>query len=245
METTWSVVQKLGLVVEEPESEQCLVYGSSDPYPNPAELILTQLIASRYQLGWRFFTYEHGKNLFPLNELTPQPPKTFLLEHLIPHELTLGEMGQEVFRIRRETVIVGHLPNGSVLRVTSNPFRKWSGDWASMTIHQFHEAGGWLGGTAIHFLLRLWAEGQPEVFYPCPYQEKGRVYETYRGFPRPLFVLTSFIRFIPPARMGLPEWAPAPWSYWLSLPAAFRRRVRKEVKKRIWSGERRIEIPLP
>jgi hypothetical protein len=246
METTWSVVQKLGLVVEEPEPEQCLVYGSSDPYPNPAEFLLTQLVAKRHQLGWQFFTYRNGKNLpVSVDPYWVNPPGIFNLETIVPKDLTLGEIAQEIWWLRKEPSIIAHLPGRAPLRATSEPERKWPREWASYTIHQLHEAGGWFGGSSIHFLLRLWAEEREWVLYICPFQEKGRVYDIYRGFKRPLFVPTPFMRFAPPSRLGLPEWAPAPWSYWLSLPAAFRRRVRKEVKKRIWFGERRIEIPLP
>jgi hypothetical protein len=142
-------------------------------------------------------------------------------------------------------VVIAHIPGGNPLRATSDPWKKWSGDWASYDIHQLHEAGGWLGGSSIHYLLRLWAEEREWVLFICPFQEKGRVYEIYAGL-RPAFIPTPFMRFVPPARLGLPSWAPSPWSYWKSLPAAFRRRVKKEVKWRIWSsGERRIEIPLP
>jgi hypothetical protein len=244
--TTWAVVQSLGLVVSRPEPDKILVYGSSDPYPNPAEFLLTQLVAKRHQLGWQFFVYKHGRNLpFSVDDRWVNPLGVFNLEFILPKDLTLGEIARKVFRLRQEPVVIAHIPWGATLRATSNPERKWSGGWANATIPQLHETGGWLGGSAIHFILRLWAENRPDVLYVCPFQEKGRVYEIYRGFKRPLFVLASFIRFIPPARMGLPDWAPAPWSYWLSLPAAFRRRVRKEVKKRIWSGERRIEIQLP
>ena len=245
-ETNWGVVQDLGLVVEKPEPGQVLVYGSADPLPNPAEFMLTQLVAARYRLGWGFFIYRNGKNLnlFPLNELTSHPPGVFCLEAIIPKELTLGDMAQQIWRLRQEPVIVAHRPDGCVLRATSHPSRNWSGRWTNATISQLHQAGGWLGGSGIHYVLRLWAEERPWVLYICPFQEKGRVYEIYAGLSRPAFILTPFLRFVPPARLGLPSWAPAPWGYWLSLPAAVRRRVKKEVRRRLW-WERRIEIPLP
>jgi hypothetical protein len=174
------------------------------------------------------------------------PPGVFYLEEILPRDMTLGEMALKIWQLRQEPVIVAHLANGtSTLRTTSDPYRKWSGEWRSATIHQLHRAGGWLGGSSIHFLLRLWAENRKEVLFICPFQEKGRVYEIYAGLSRPAFVLTPFLRFVPPKKLGLPDWAPSPWGYWLSLPAAFRRRVRKEVMRRIWSGEHRIEIPLP
>jgi hypothetical protein len=245
MGDSWDVVRKLGLVVSRPEPGQMLAYGSADPYPNPAELLLTQLVASRHALGWKFFVYQNGKNLkFPLNEIESVPPGVFLLEQIIPEGLTLGDMAQEVWRLRQEPSIIAHLPGGITLRATSDPSRKWSGGWGQRTIPQLHQAGGWLGGSSIHFLLRLWAEERPWVIFACPFQEKGRVYEIYAGL-RPAFIPTPFLRFVPPARLGLPSWAPAPWHYWFSLPAAFRRRVRKEVMRRLFSGERRIEIPLP
>jgi hypothetical protein len=243
---TWDVVQNLGLVAR-PEPDKILVYGSSDPYPNPAELLLTQLVASRYQMGWRFFVYRHGRNL-PMTVDDPQwvnPPGVFYLESILPKDLTLEEMAREIWFLREEPAIVAHLPGGATLRATSDPYRKWSGEWRSVTIHQLHRSGGWLGGSAIHYLLRLWAEEREWVLFACPFQEKGRVYDIYRGFKRPLFILNPFVRFIPPSQLGLPEWAPATWHYWKSLPASFRRRVRKEVRRKLKNGERRIEIPLP
>jgi hypothetical protein len=246
MGTTWSVVQELGLVASQPVPEKVLIYGSADPLPNPAELMLTQLVASSCKLGWQFFVYKHGRNLpLHVDDRWVNPLGVFNFEFIIPQGLTLGETAREVFRLRQETVIVAHLPNGSVLRATSDPYRKWSGEWRSATIHQLHRAGGWLGGSAIHFLLRLWAEEREWVLFACPFQEKGRVYDIYRGFKRPLFILTPFVRFIPPSQLGLPEWAPATWHYWKSLPASFRRRVRKEVMRKLKNGERRIEIQLP
>jgi hypothetical protein len=249
--TTWAVVQGLGLVVPRPEPGQCLVYGSADPLPNPAELMLTQLVASRYKLSWNFFVYLNGNNLPMLNQkvdyrfLRPNPVNVFNLESIIPKELTLGELGREIWRLRQEPTIIAHLSNGSKIRATSDPHKKWPSDWSSKTIHQLHKASGWLGGSSIHYLLRLWAEDRPWVIFACPFQEKGRVYEIYRGFKRPLFILVSFIRFVPPTRLGLPDWAPAPWLHWLSLPASYRKKVRREVMRRLFSGERRIEIQLP
>ena len=242
---SWSVVKNLGLVVEKPEG--VLIYGSADPLPNPAEFLLTQLVAKRHHLGWQFFVYKHGRNLpVSVDDRWVNPPGVFDLETIISKGLTLGEMAREIWMFRNEPTIVGHLANGAVLRATSDPWKKWSGDWASYTIPQLHQAGGWLGGSAIHYLLRLWAEERPWVLFACPLQGKGRVYSLYAGLSRPAFVLTPFLRFVPPKKLGLPDWAPAPWHYWRSLPAAFRRRVRKEVMRRLKKGEeRRIEIQLP
>jgi hypothetical protein len=250
--TTWAVVQSLGLVVSRPEPGKVLVYGTSDPLPNPAELMLTQLVASRYKLSWNFFVYLNGNNLpIMLNQkvdyrfLRPNPENVFNLEFIIPKELTLGELGKVIWELRREPTIIAHLSNGSKIRATSDPNKKWPSDWSSKTIHQLHKAGGWLGGSSIHLLLRLWAENRKEVLFICPFQEKGRVYEIYRGFKRPLFILVPFLRFVPPLKLGLPDWAPAPWLYWLSLPRSYRKKVRREVMGRLLSGERRIEIQLP
>ena len=245
MSTSWKVVQQLGLVVESPNSE-LLVYGSADPLPNPAELYMTQIVASRYKMGWMFFVYSHGKNLLmTVPRGWVNPPGVFNLENIIPPNLTLGEIARAIWQLRKEATIIAHLSPNSLLRATFYPEKKWLKGVHEMTIRQLHEAGGWLGGSAIHFLLRLWAEEMEEVLYLCPFQEKGRVYEIYKGVRRKLFLLTPFVRFVPPARLGFPSWVPTPWWYWRSLPASFRRRVRKEVKKRMLLGERRIEIPLP
>jgi len=242
---SWAVVSELGLVVKPTPTHGVVVYGSADPLPNPAELMLTQLVASRYKLDSWFFVYEHGKNLHMPSDVDSRslPPQVFYLESIVP-EITLGDMAREIYRLRQEPVVVAHTPS-TTLRATSRPEEKWSGGWDCFTIRQLHKKEGWLGGSAIHYLLRLWAEKMEEVLYICPFQEKGRVYEIYKGVSRPLFILAPFVKFVPPARLKLPEWAPAPWGYWLSLPASFRRRVRKKVKRRILSGERRIEIPLP
>jgi hypothetical protein len=251
--TTWAVVQGLGLVVSRPEPGQCLVYGSSDPLPNPAELMLTQLVASRYKLSWNFFVYLNGNNLpIMLNQkvvdyrfLRPNSENVFNLESIIPKELTLGELAKEIWRLRQEPTIIAHLSNGFKIRATSDPHKKWPSAASSKTIHQLHKTNGWLGGSAIHFILRLWAEERHDILYICPFQKKGRVYDIYRGFKRPLFILVPFLRFVPPLKLGLPDWAPAPWLYWLSLPAFYRKKVRMEVMRRLFSGECRIEIQLP
>lgn len=246
-ESTWEVVRALGLVVEKPKPSQVLLYGSSDPLPNPAEIMLTQVVASRYEIKWQFFIYRHGRNLpMSVNEklLQSLPPQVFYLEDVIPKDLTLGEMAQEIFRLRKECVIVAHLSDGRLLRATSQPEKKWSGHWASATIVELHKAGGWLGGSSIYYLLRLLAEERNEVLYLCPFQSKGRVYRIFAGM-RPLFVLVPFVRLVPPDRLGLPSWAPTPPEYWLSLKPEIRVRIRKEVEKKVLSGEFRIEIPLP
>jgi hypothetical protein len=246
METTWAVVQELGLVVSQPEPEKVLIYGSADPLPNPAELLLTQLVARRHHLGWQFFVYKHGRNLpVSVDDRWVNPLGVFNLEFILPKDLTLGEIAREVFRLRQEPVIVAHLRDGGVLRATTNPQGKWPGGWYTMTISQLHKTNGWLGGSSIHYLLRLWAEEREWILYICPFSSKGRVYEIYRGFKRPLFVLVPFLRFVPPTKLGLPDWAPTPWGYWLSLSASYRRQVRKEVMRRLKNGEWRIEIQLP
>lgn len=246
MDTTWAVVQSLGIMVEKPEPGQILVYGSADPMPNPAELLLTYFVAKRYKIKWQFFSYRHGKNLpMTVDGKSVKSPRFFYFEDFIDQSITLGEISQQVFKLRKESTIIAHIPGGISLRATSDPSRKWSGRWHAVTIFQLHQVGGWLGGSGIHYILRLLAERKKWVLYICPFQEKGRVYEIYRGFGRPLFVPTPFVRFIPPARLGLPSWSPTPWNYWLYLPAAFRRLIRKEVMRRLFSGERRIEIPLP
>jgi hypothetical protein len=246
MDTTWSVVKNLGLVVEKPEPGQCLVYGSADPLPNPAELMLTQLVASCYKLRWQFFIYRHGRNIpMPVDPRWVNPPVVFYFENIIPEGLTLDEIAKEVFRLRQEPAIVAHLGLPNPLRATNKPETKWPSTWSKLTVAHLHDLGGWLGGSAIHLILRLWAEDRKEVLFTCPFQEKGRVYTLYAGLSRPAFVLTPFVRFVPPDKLGLPPWAPAPWGYWRTLPASFRRRVRKEVMWRLKNGERRIEIPLP
>ncbi|GIW67444.1 MAG: hypothetical protein KatS3mg096_312 [Candidatus Parcubacteria bacterium] len=242
METTWELVQGLGLVVEKPLNEGIIVYGSADPLPNPAELILTQLVSSSRQLPLRFFVYRHCRNLhleIPTNFVCP--PGVFYLEDIIFQDLLLSEMAREIFRLRNsEPVIICYLP-----RPGREPKKFRGTDVPRITIAELHQEGGWLGGNAIHFILRLYAEEHPEVLYICPFQRKGRVYEIYKGMRRKIFILTPFLRLIPPPRLGLPEWAPTPWTYWLSLPASFRRRVRKIINHRLFAGERRIEITLP
>lgn len=244
-ESTWGVVQKLGLIIEgEPRSNAVLYYGTSDPLPNPAELLLTQLVASRYGLHWQFFVYRHGKNLLShgMGSL-PRIPGVFYLEEIMSEDLTLGELAQQIWTLRGEPVIVAHFGGGSgkVIRATSKPTASISG----VTIRDLHQSGGWIGGSAIHYFLRRLTEEVEDAIFPCPFQEKGRVYRIYKGVSRPVFILTPFVHLIPPTRLGLPSWAPTPWSYWISLPASYRRLVRKELADRIFSGEERIEIRLP
>jgi len=241
---SWSIVNQLGLAIKRP-TYGVVVYGSADPLPNPAELLLTQLVAEHYRLGWKFFNYCHGKNLYTtVSEIWPNPQGVFNLESIIPLDLTLGKISEEIWKLRKEPVIVAHLSDGSTLRATSCPEKKWSKRRCQMTICDLHRFGGWLGGSAIHYLLRIWAEKEDDVLFICPFQEKGHVYHIYRGIKRKLFILTPFLKFVPPKRLMLPDWAPAPWEYWQNLPASLRKRVKKKAKALIFSGDRRIEINL-
>ncbi|GEM_PF-3423429 len=249
-DSSWGVVLALGLATDKPEPDQLLVYGSSDPQPNPAELLLLEVVAKLFGLNFRFFVYRNGKNM-PMEKLPEEVklPWLFYLEDIIPPGLTLGEMAVAIWKLRDEPAVVAHLPQ-STLRATSEPTKKWPKGVPNLTVHDLHELGGYLGGSGIHYVLAEWAKKMPRVLYLCPYQKKGRVYEVYQKFkeevevPRPLFVPTPFVHFKPPKNLGLPEWAPTPWYYWRSLPAAYRRRVRKEVERRI-KREKRIEIYIP
>jgi len=240
--TTWGVVAELGLVAQPDEmSNGIVMYGSADPAPNPAELILTQLTASQLGLPWRFFIYIHGRNLVLSDSYSrPIPRWVSPLEELIP-EVSLRQLAEDVWRLRQEPAVVAHRPDGRPIRATSK-----TKDIPDITLSRLHQMGGWLGGSGIHYLLRKYAEKHHEVLYICPFQTKGRVYEIYRGFGRELFVLTPFVRFSP--RFAPQGWEPITWYEWLSLPAAARRRARRWIKQELKNffcrGEpRRIEVP--
>ena len=250
---SWQVVSELGLVVEKPEKDEILVYGSSDPTPNPAELLMVQLISSYFDLDYRFFIYEHGKNFkFYYNDskIEINVPKIFRLEDIIPPMLTLGEMCEQIWNLRKEAVIVMHLHENTKVRACSVPERKYSKDILDWTINDLHYLGAWLGGAGIEYILRLCAEKNSNILYVVPYQSKGLVFQIYRDFPRKLFVLSPFIKFVPPQKLSLPNWAPLPWDYWRSLPASYRKEVKKYLKQKMKVFfERkevlRIEIPIP
>lgn len=245
-DSSWGVVisEDIGITDLEVCKGKFLVYGSADPLPNPGELLLIESVAS--ELGtwdWNFFVYGHGKNLpMEVPEGWCPPPGIFYLEKIIPQGLTLREMAEAVFRLRREPVILAHMPNGRHLRATSHVK-----EVPDITISDLHEQGGWLGGSAIHYLLRLWAEKHPEIIYICPYQQKGRVYRVYRGVVRPLFVLVPFVRLCPPPGLAPGGWEPLPWGIWRVLSSRARRIARqwvcREIKKFFRSGEPlRIEL---
>jgi len=237
---SWGVVQKLGLVAQ-PQPGLVLVYGSADPLPNPAELLLTQLVANKLGLGWRFFVYRNGKNLALDAGDYVNPPGVFNLESIIPEELSLRQLAKEIWNLRGEPVVIAHHPDGRPIRATSK-----TKNIPNVTLGQLHTEGGWFGGNTIHFLLRKYAEEHTEVVYLCPFQTKGLVYRVYEGIDRPLFILTPFIRIAP--KEVFEGWEPITWSEWLSLPAAARRQarriIRRELERFFRRGEpRRIEVP--
>jgi hypothetical protein len=233
----------LGLVAQ-PKPDQVVVYGSADPLPNPAELMLTQLVAHRLGIGWRFFVHRHGKNLvLDVPENCVNPPGVFYFENIIPEDINLRALAEEVWRFREEPVVIAHRPDGRSIRAS-----KKVKDVPDVTISQLHAKGGWPGGSAIHFLLRRYAEKHPEVLYICPFQQKGRVYEIYKGVGRGLFILTPFVRIAPPSEEAPGGWEPLSWKRWRSLPAAARRLARSWIKQELknffrWGGPPRIEIP--
>lgn len=246
LESSWSVVKHLGLEVRKVHSNNFIFYGSSDPQPNPAELILTQLTGSHFKLEWRFFVYLHGRNLPVKNLENRLPPYILYLEDIIPKSFSLLQLAREIYRLRKEPVIICYIPR------ENNPRQCYRGtDVPNITVDELHNYGGWLGGNAIHYFLRLFAQENNDVLYICPFQQKGRVYEIYKGLNRPLFILTPFVRFIPPSFLTLdngeplPSWAPCPWGYWLSLPASVRRRVKKILQNQLFNDYVRIEIKLP
>lgn len=246
-DSNWGVVSRLGLeiVPKKLNGPRTLVYGSADPLPNPAELILIQLTASKLGLGWRFFVYKHGRNLpMFVPENWNNLPGVFDLENIVPSDLSLRELAKEIFLLRREPVIVAHRPDGRTIRATSTKLA----DIPDITINVLHEQGGWLGGAAIHFILRLWAEKDPGVVYLCPFSSKGRVYEVYKGVGRQLFVLSPFVHIQPPPSMTSNVWEPITWNLWRTIPATARRHawrlIRREIKRFFrWGEPRRIEIP--
>jgi len=241
--TTWGVVTELGLVAQPDEmSNGIVMYGSADPAPNPAELILTQLVASRLGMPWRFFVYRHGKNFAKNTESSWyfNPPGVFDLERITP-AVNLRELAAEIWNLRHEPVIIAHRPDGRPIRATAK-----TKDVPSLSIGQLHAEGGWLGGSSIHYILRLYAEEHREVICICPFQTKGRVYQLYQGVGRGLFVLTPFVRIAPPVAPG--GWEPLTWSEWRALPEIARRRAYQLIKEQLENffrdGEpRRIELP--
>lgn len=239
---SWDVVRGLNLVVE--KAEGVLLYGSSDPMPNPSELLLTQEVAAILGSDWRFFVYRHGKNI-PI--VVPKdyvnPPGVFDLETIIPQDLNLRDVATKVFQLRREPVVVAHRSDGRPIRATTR-----EKEVPDIKIHELHASGGWLGGSAIHYILRLYAEKNRNILYICPFQTKGRVYEIYAGMGRKLFCLTPFVRIAPPPRLAPQGWEPLDWNLWRALPRSARHTARliiKEVLKEFFRrGEpRRIEIP--
>lgn len=247
-DSTWGVVQNLGLEVtlREEVKTKTVVYGSADPLPNPGEFLLTELIATRFlQMTWQFFVYCHGKNLpMAVPPAYVKPRRVFSLEEIIPQGMSLKEMAAEIFRLRQEPVVVAHLKD-KVIRATTK-----IKDVPCLTIGELHQEDGWLGGSSIHFLLRLYAEEKGDVVYLCPFSSKGRVYLIYQGVKRPLFIFTPFVRIQPPPQMAPGGWEPLPWLYWLSLPAIAHQRARKLIEKSIerflQCGDReprRIEVP--
>lgn len=221
--SSWEVVKKLQLVVtslpRRSKKKKFLIYGSADPMPNPAELLITQKTSIELGFIWRFFVYQHGKNLsLTIPDNYQNPPGVFYLEDIIPHYYSLRDLAKSVFQLRQEPVIIAHWPDGRAIRATTTRLK----DIPDISIASLHQMGGWLGGSGIHYFLRLYAENNFEILYICPFQEKGRVYEIYKGINRPLFVLSPFVRLCPPPNLVKEGWEPLSWDIWRQLPSKAR-----------------------
>jgi len=246
-DSTWGVVIKLDLVAqpEQINKDMILVYGSADPAPNPGELMLTQLIAKKLGIRWRFFVYQHGKNLGTLQHELVIPEGIFRLEEILPVEVSLRTLAKEIWELRQEPVIVAHLPEQGKdvrkVRATSE------GGVPDISLDELHNKGGWLGGNGIHYFLRKYAEVNPEILYICPFQQKGRVYEIYKGVERRLFILTPFVRIAPPPEEAPQGWEPITWGRWCSV-SGYQNLAAEWIKWEIenffrWGRPLRIEIP--
>ena len=265
---TWSVVKQLSLVVKSPVElmGKMLVYGCSDPFylHNPAELMLTDLLAEQLGASRWFFIYKHGKNLIKYyrshgidllsvlcknygierkwlqnyDDSYPSPPGMRSLESIIdealPKEFRIRDLAREIWELtrngsRKRAVKVCYLSDGRTIRATNK--KEELEKIPDISIEKMHQDGGYLAGAAIHFVLRKYAEQSSNVLYLCPFQEKGLVYELYKGINRQLFLLAPFVRISPPPELVIKGWEPIVFPVWRkALTKGERKAIRRYVK---------------
>jgi hypothetical protein len=221
--SSWYVVSKLGLLADWRSNNlrKCVIYGSADPLPNPGEYLLTYLTATLLHESFRFFVYSNGQNLKTIkksNIKNRMPSNVFQLEEWLGalRNLSVRDICAEVWKLRNEPVIVAHLDN-RVFRATSK-IRELT-QIPDISIDSLHKGGGWLGGSGIHYVLRRKFEAlnSERIWFLCPYQSKGKVYEIYRGFDGAIFLPVPFVRIIPPPEEAPQGWEPMTWQRWERL----------------------------
>lgn len=223
MDDVHSVVRRLGLDVEVPIGQ--VVYGTSSQEIHLSEYLLTAAVAAYFQQEAIFFTYENGRSteesksqsrkispssdlsqvemIARLNEWLGVEVVLSSLRDIVQEmgfwEVRVGDFVSRLSQLRRGQFLVLHFPN----RVYYN--RSKLQKIAGMTIADVHDQGGWLAGSAIHYVLREWGENRGITFL-APWSDKGLVYSFYKGTANH-FLLTPYLLLCPPI--------PDPW--WLTF----------------------------
>jgi hypothetical protein len=263
-DSSWEVINRYGVAInvnveeielmkknskEKNSEEITLVYGSSDPWPNPAELILLQETAVLLNLKWKFFIYTKGKN-HPLAKIQKDVSNgnnfkknkvIFDLEEIIKIEDKLDQIAEEIFKIRGDVIIARH--KDDEMRAKNLKEKKDE----NFTIENLHQEGGWLGGNAIHYYLRKWMTKENNLILLTPYTEKGLIFKMYDVLKKRC--LPIFSLFISPVFYKWNEnWVPISWREWRALNKKTRKEIRREVKKIIeqflFKGEKILRVDI-
>ncbi|MEK7600342.1 MAG: hypothetical protein AAB463_00055 [Patescibacteria group bacterium] len=226
-------------VVETAESASpasTILYGTSDPVPNVAELVLTAIAASVFRLPALFSVYEGGRTEYA--DLSRERSRELVVGSDVPSiadsiRIVSGWLGLEIPLIPFERIFalggVWDVPLAdmakAMLAVQHKPLRfcyvpadpepqvvytdgRWVKRNGTLTVAELHNRGGWLGGAGIHYALRQFAEGHPDHIHLVPFGMKGEVYRTYRRTDgqKTRFALVPQLHIQP--RNASPEWLP-------------------------------------
>lgn len=109
-------------------------------------------------------------------------------------DLTINKLIEEISlrRTYRNQYKVCHIPELGLNDVYNN---QKLGDFGDMTIFDLHKNGGWLSGTSIHFVLRIFMENSEETLI-APWNDTGDIFQIYEGsnarfLPCPALYLVS------------------------------------------------------
>jgi len=216
-EDVHSVLRAQGQVLRQ-SSGRVLMYGTSDPVPNIGELILTMLVAEKNEMRPLFLVYQQGTNRYVAASLADSArvatrngdwlnevarwlgirPEIRSLTEVLPAAIWDKHLNSIVARMRT-------LRPGDRFMVMRSESETWYCDDADVTNSQdslgtWHGLGAWMSGALIHYCLAVLSVSRLDVVHLAPWNEKGRVYEMYKGSPAQ-FVLSPWLGIAPPSSL--------------------------------------------
>lgn len=233
-ENTQAVATRSGVVVATMVDSE-LWYGTSDPAPNLSELLLTAAVGRSFRQPAAFSVYNGGRTEFSelsmnssrallggasipgveeslrvVLEWFEQPQVRIIsFEEIIRGsgvwDMSIRDVASELLELRgvATKLCYRRLADGPKVVETNSRFIRTNGSMTFGDLH--HNRGGWLAGSAIHYVLRRWTMNGGKCVHLVPFGIKGRVYQIYRGSGTK-FVLVPSLSIFPAG--ADPTWLP-------------------------------------